>query len=1065
MGFVADDWLSLAWRQAWQIAAVGLLIGVLSRLCLRNRPQLAYALWLVFLMKCLVPAVWSSPTSLFGWWQWLETGRASTLGSLGAEAPQPLAELTALTPPISAAESLPRDRAPPAEVVATAAIPQPVSRDNFSVPTDYSLTNRQALQFLAGGIWGMGTCLVLAFGVRRRIALSKIARAGDHDVAVSKLVDSLVQRLRARSHPRTVIVDANIGPGVYGVVRPTLILPRSLIGLEWRDRLEGIIAHELIHVRRQDAFVASLQWIAQSIWWFHPVVWWANRRIEIERERSCDVAVIHALDCAPARYAQTLLDVARLTRSRPERLLLGMKPSEEIAHRMRHILQRGSKVPTQAVWLWMIALLFAVLLVPGAGITATQKESWGAPPNSTPVPIEILEDQAMFASNLYEQERNFYAQAKSSVEDLFISLKWTRDAQRRLAVRRKDDNQIKSILEEYATRVNEVLQKEEAKLDVGTGSWVDVTLAQLVALEARTTLSDYYGHSALARNQWQSAIGAAQRHVETADSFFSRGTLTIHGLLHAYARLENARIRLARQEGSVKGHIDAVAERIQRCQKIVDQFGPVGHRQLDYQWSRLDVLEGTVRLAELRNENESKAETLHAYAEAATQLAEKHLQWYQQGRTTLDVLLRALEIQVDARIRSAEVQNDNVKSIGAAKEFRDQCRRIRDKEAAKLNVGTGSFPEYYLAQYWLAVAEEKVHDHQIVVAAAEEPVTKDPKTLELLKEQVSAASEDWTARETLYQQSRCTLDCVVGAAEGLYAAKIRLATETGDKAAITAAAAELVKQAGNLTSIEESRFREGKTSTIQVTMARLMLAKARAAAAELEENKEKAREQRKLAVEEAKRLVEVTDIFYDEGKVWITNLIDTYVELANAEIRLANLDNDPVGEQVAKERLAARFSNAGHNAPNSPWGNGDVLWCEAAHLFVRSEWAGGPLHSERALKEAAEKTNTIVERKGALFADGRATAGDYLYLHLFAWRVRSELAQVQKNVEAAKQAREAFMEACRRVIEARQKELGDETFPAYLKVGLRADESYAKYWLAYAEMNELPSPLLVSSDE
>jgi hypothetical protein len=708
-------------------------------------------------------------------------------------------------------------------------------------------------------------------------------------------------------------------------------------------------------------------------------------------------------------------------------------------------------------------LLFAVLMVPGAGITAAPKEEENGK-RPTPIPIEILEEQARFASDLYAKQRDFYEQGKATVEDLLNSLNLWRDARRRLAVRRKDDNQIKSILEEYATRVNEHLQKEEAKLDVGTGTLVDATLTQLVAVEASADLSEINGRATLAANQWQRSMEAAQRHVEAANSFFSRGTLTIHRLLQAYARLESAQIRLARQEGNVERQIDAVLERIQRCQKIVDQFGPAGHRQLDYQWSRLDVMEGKVRLAELRNDNESKAETLHAYAEAATQVAETHQQWYQQGRTSPTELLRALEIQVDASIRSAEVQNDHVKSSAAANEYRDQCRRIRDKEAAKLEVGIGSFPEYYLAQYWLAVAEEKVHDHQIVVTAAEEPVTKDPKTLELLKEQVTAASEDWTARETLYQQSRCTLDCVIGAAEGLYAAKTRLAKETGDKAATAALAADLVKQAEKLTSTEESRFREGKTSTIQVTMARLLLAKARAAAAELEENKEKSREQRKLAVEEAKRLVEVTDIFYDEGKVWVTNLIDTYVELANAEICLARLDNDPVGEQVAKERLAARFSNAGHDAPNSPWGNGDVLWCEAAHLFVRSAWAGGSLHRERALKEAAEKTNTIVERKDALFADGRATAGDYLYLHLFAWRVRSTLAQVQKNEVAANQAREAFLAACRRVIEARQKELGDETFPAYLKVGLRADESYAKYWLAYAEMNELPPPLLVSSE-
>ena len=31
--------------------------------------------------------------------------------------------------------------------------------------------------------------------------------------------------------------------------------------------------------RRNDPLVAAVQWVAQSLWWFHPLAWWMNREI------------------------------------------------------------------------------------------------------------------------------------------------------------------------------------------------------------------------------------------------------------------------------------------------------------------------------------------------------------------------------------------------------------------------------------------------------------------------------------------------------------------------------------------------------------------------------------------------------------------------------------------------------------------------------------------------------------------------------------------------------------------------------------------------------------------
>jgi hypothetical protein len=72
-----DDLARLAWAQLWQVTAVALVIGAVARSCCRDRPRLAYALWMLIIVKSIVPPVWSSPTGLF---RRIQENNSSTLG-------------------------------------------------------------------------------------------------------------------------------------------------------------------------------------------------------------------------------------------------------------------------------------------------------------------------------------------------------------------------------------------------------------------------------------------------------------------------------------------------------------------------------------------------------------------------------------------------------------------------------------------------------------------------------------------------------------------------------------------------------------------------------------------------------------------------------------------------------------------------------------------------------------------------------------------------------------------------------------------------------------------------
>jgi beta-lactamase regulating signal transducer with metallopeptidase domain len=98
-------------------------------------------------------------------------------------------------------------------------------------------------------------------------------------------------------------------PAVVGWFRPIVFLPvAALTGLS-EEQLKSIIAHELAHIRRFDAFVNVFQVCVETLLFYHPAVWWLNKRIRTEREHCCDdMAVAICGDAVEYARALTLME-------------------------------------------------------------------------------------------------------------------------------------------------------------------------------------------------------------------------------------------------------------------------------------------------------------------------------------------------------------------------------------------------------------------------------------------------------------------------------------------------------------------------------------------------------------------------------------------------------------------------------------------------------------------------------------------------------------------------------------------------------------------------------------
>ena len=94
-------------------------------------------------------------------------------------------------------------------------------------------------------------------------------------------------------------------PAVIGWLRPVVLLPvTALTGLS-EEQLQSVVAHELAHIQRFDAFVNVFQIVVETLLFYHPGVWWLNQRIRVEREHCCDDVAI-SLSGNAVEYARAL---------------------------------------------------------------------------------------------------------------------------------------------------------------------------------------------------------------------------------------------------------------------------------------------------------------------------------------------------------------------------------------------------------------------------------------------------------------------------------------------------------------------------------------------------------------------------------------------------------------------------------------------------------------------------------------------------------------------------------------------------------------------------------------
>jgi len=198
--------------------------------------------------------------------------------------------------------------------------------------------------------------------------------------------ERLCRRLRIRENVKLLVSDSVAAPIAFGVLRPLVIIPASLFMQVSPTELETLIAHELIHIRRRDQWVAMLQGVIESILFYHPAVWWISAQIRREREFAADDAVTRSFEDSHVVYASALANLEEIRHLAGHRSPRHANAANggNLMERINRILKKKTEIRhTRFAWsaglgmLLISAALTTVFLLDGSSLINAESKASG----------------------------------------------------------------------------------------------------------------------------------------------------------------------------------------------------------------------------------------------------------------------------------------------------------------------------------------------------------------------------------------------------------------------------------------------------------------------------------------------------------------------------------------------------------------------------------------------------------------------------------------------------------------------------------------------------------------
>ena len=319
----------------------------------RVRPAVRYAIWMLALVKLLLPPTLTSPTSPTYWLSAQLRAVAVTAACVTRDAADPVTARRV--------DSVTRDGA----TVAGRAVvlPARVGPTEPLAPPDPGIVSVPVVLF---AVWMGGVLVLVARTVRAgRAARRLVAMAEAPPASLVALVDECRCQLDVKRPIDARCTLLAHAPAIIGFWRPVILVPAPLVASLTTAQLRAVLLHEVAHCKRGDVWVDSVQALVQLVHWYNPFVWVANSVIRQVREQAVDEVVLMHMGETPEVYPETLLHVARMALPSPVRVRVAGVAILERESGLRRRITRMLEGPAPST---VRVGILNVLLIAAAGL-------------------------------------------------------------------------------------------------------------------------------------------------------------------------------------------------------------------------------------------------------------------------------------------------------------------------------------------------------------------------------------------------------------------------------------------------------------------------------------------------------------------------------------------------------------------------------------------------------------------------------------------------------------------------------------------------------------------------
>ena len=334
---IAQSWWSWMWPMFWQVSVLIILIGAVD-LLLQKRvwPQVRYAIWLLVLIKLILPPSLSLPTSIISQARTQTEQISSQVITSKILAKSKSVELGSEVE--AQLEDVGKKPFQESQVVMSNVTSEPPVREDTGGIAGTGINIKIHWHVYAMAVW-LAVVLTLSLWVIVRFRKLRKFHAGklsttDLPQWFDALLAEMVKKLGLRKSPEIVLSRNISSPAVFGVFKPVLVLPVDAVHHLSHRCMGHILLHELAHIKRGDLLVNTLYMLLQIVYWFNPLLWLLRRKLQHLRELCCDATVARMLRDEISDYRDTIVEVTQRFLTKPVGAGIGLLGMTESSSRL-----------------------------------------------------------------------------------------------------------------------------------------------------------------------------------------------------------------------------------------------------------------------------------------------------------------------------------------------------------------------------------------------------------------------------------------------------------------------------------------------------------------------------------------------------------------------------------------------------------------------------------------------------------------------------------------------------------------------------------------------------------